>query len=74
MCAQKTERVVKCAIIKLLGNKLLMGSTHKKFKALTNAINDARAKLIAVGQEPWIFSSRTTIGILVSKIKKETQS
>ena len=51
-----------------------MGFMQKEVKALTDGINDARAQLIAVGREPWLFSSRTTMGILVSKIQKETQS
>ena len=56
----------KGAINMLLKTSLPRRSAH--------AINDARARLRAVGHEQHIFSDRNTRWIVVSKLKEETQA
>ena len=58
----------------LLKTSLPRRSAHKKVRALIDAINDARARLRAVGHEQHIFSDRNTRWIVVSKLKEETQA
>ena len=58
MCAQKRERAVNSAINRLLRTKLPRGSAQKQVKALTDLINDARARLIIVGQEHQLLCRR----------------
>ena len=53
---QKKEKAVNCAINRLLRTKLTRGSAHKKVKALTDTIKDARAQLMAVGLEQRLFN------------------
>ena len=72
--AQNVEHTAESAINRQLKTKLPCGLSHRKVKALIDAINDARASLRAVGHEQQLFGSSIILGILVSKLKEESQA
>ena len=73
LCAQNTKIIVENVINKLAELRLLRGSPHRKVRTLLEAISSARASLRAVWAEHQLFSNKGTIGLLVGKLKEETQ-
>ena len=72
--AQSAERAANDTINKLLKARLPHGSAHKKVSAPIDVMTDARARLRTVVHEEHIIGNKNTIGILVSKLKEETQA